>query len=193
VLHDGVVLGAGAVVQDGAVLGKYPADAAVDAAARTLMVEPGAAVCAHAIVFAGAHIGEGSIVGDQALVREGVDIGAGTVVGRGSTVSRGARIGERVRIQTNVWLAAGTLVEDDVFIGPGAVTAGEEPQGPTLRRACRVGGGAVLVGGIEVGEEAFVAAGAVVEADVPARTVVMGSPARPVREVDEKDLLERWR
>jgi acetyltransferase-like isoleucine patch superfamily enzyme len=56
-----------------------------------------------------------------------------------------------------------------------------------------VGGGAVLVGGIEVGEEAFVAAGAVVEADVPARTVVMGSPARPVREVDEKDLLERWR
>jgi acetyltransferase-like isoleucine patch superfamily enzyme len=51
----------------------------------------------------------------------------------------------------------------------------------------------VLVPGVEVGEEAFVAAGAVVTADVPARMVVMGVPARVVREVLERDLIERWR
>jgi UDP-2-acetamido-3-amino-2,3-dideoxy-glucuronate N-acetyltransferase len=49
------------------------------------------------------------------------------------------------------------------------------------------------VPGVEVGEEAFVAAGAVVTRDVPARTVVMGVPARALREVPDEDMLERWR
>jgi len=62
-----------------------------------------------------------------------------------------------------------------------------------LRRACRIGGGAVIVPGIEIGEEAFVAAGAVVTRDVPARAVVMGVPGQVVREVPDQDLLERWR
>jgi acetyltransferase-like isoleucine patch superfamily enzyme len=65
--------------------------------------------------------------------------------------------------------------------------------GAKLRRACRIGGGAVLVPGVEVGEEAYVAAGAVVTRDVAPRTVVMGVPARPVRMVEDADLLELWR
>jgi acetyltransferase-like isoleucine patch superfamily enzyme len=70
---------------------------------------------------------------------------------------------------------------------------GYELQGATLRRACRIGGGAVLVPGVEVGEEAFVAAGTVVTNDVPARGLVMGVPGRVVREVPDEDLLDRWR
>jgi acetyltransferase-like isoleucine patch superfamily enzyme len=66
-------------------------------------------------------------------------------------------------------------------------------RGATLRRACRVGGAAVLLPGIEVGEEAFVAAGTVVTNDVPPRGLVMGVPGRVVREVPDEDLLERWR
>jgi UDP-2-acetamido-3-amino-2,3-dideoxy-glucuronate N-acetyltransferase len=58
-----------------------------------------------------------------------------------------------------------------------------------LRRACRIGGGAVLLPGVEVGEEAFVGAGAVVTRDVPARTVALGVPAKVVREVGETELL----
>jgi acetyltransferase-like isoleucine patch superfamily enzyme len=95
------------------------------------------------------------------------------------------------------------LVEDDVFIGPGVVTTndhamgrhapGEPLLGPVFRRACRVGGGVVLTPGIEIGEEAFVAAGALVTRNVPARGVAMGSPARVVRQVADEDLLERWR
>ena len=94
-------------------------------------------------------------------------------------------------------------MEDDVFIGPGVVTTndhtmgrhppGQGLAGPVLRRACRVGGGAVLVPGVEIGEEAFVAAGAVVTRDVAPRQVVMGVPARGVRQVGEPDLIERWK
>jgi acetyltransferase-like isoleucine patch superfamily enzyme len=70
---------------------------------------------------------------------------------------------------------------------------GERLLGPVFRRACRVGGGVVVLPGVEVGEEAFVAAGALVTRDVPARQVVMGVPARVVRSVSDEDLLERWR
>ncbi|HEY1566985.1 MAG TPA: N-acetyltransferase, partial [Solirubrobacteraceae bacterium] len=66
-------------------------------------------------------------------------------------------------------------------------------RGATLRRACRVGGGVVLAPGVSIGEEAFIAAGAVVVRDVPDRAVVMGVPGRVVRQVSEEDLLERWR
>ena len=70
----------------------------------------------------------------------------------------------------------------------------EKPtRGVTLRRAYRVSGGAVLPPGVEIVEEAFVAAGAVVTCNVPPRAVVMGVPARIAREVGDEDLLERWR
>ena len=77
---------------------------------------------------------------------------------------------------------------------PSPTTSGAgASRGARLRRACRVGGAAVLVPGVEVGEEAFIAAGAVVTRDVPPRGVVMGVPARLVRQVADEDLLERWR
>jgi len=89
-----------------------------------------------------------------------------------------------------VFVAPGvTLTNDDTM---GRHGPGYAMRGATLRRACRVGGGAVLVPGVEVGEEAFVAAGAVVVCDVPARAVVMGVPAREVRQVGDEDLLERF-
>jgi acetyltransferase-like isoleucine patch superfamily enzyme len=167
-----------------------------------LVIEEGAAICAQAIVFAGSRVGRGTIVGDQAFVRERSVIGEGCVIGRGATVDCDVRIGDRVRIQSQVYTTAFSAIEDDVFIGPCAMTTNDntmarrppdEPmRGATLRRACRIGGGAVLVPGVEIGEEAFVAAGAVVTNDVPARGFVMGVPARVVRQVPEEQLLERW-
>jgi UDP-2-acetamido-3-amino-2,3-dideoxy-glucuronate N-acetyltransferase len=207
VVHDGVVIGDGVVVQDNVVLGKPPRLAPTSGAPRTeleaLVIEDGAAVCAGAIVFAGSHIGAGAIVGDQAYVRERTRIGPSSVIGRGSAVDNDVVIGARVKVQTNVYVTGFSIVEDDVFLGPGVLTtnddamgrhaADDQLRGATLRRACRIGGAAVLVPGVEVGEEAFVAAGAVVTNDVPARAVVMGVPARVIRHVGDEDLLEAWK
>jgi len=225
VIHDGVVVGAGAeigahvvihagtevgpdvLVEDGVVLGKRPrlrpgSSAAADPPGA-LVIGRGATICCGAVVYAGARVGERVILGDQCQVRERASIGEGTVVGRGSAIEFGAQVGARVSIQTDVYVTALTIVEDDVFLAPGVMTTNDNAmgrhddsqplRGAVLRRACRIGGGAVLVPGVEVGEEAFVAAGAVVTADVPARAVVMGVPAKVVREVPDGDLIERWR
>jgi acetyltransferase-like isoleucine patch superfamily enzyme len=206
VLHAGTQLGQNCLVEDCAVLGKRPRLREGSSAAGTkigsLVVSDGVTVCCGAVVYAGAEIGERAIIGDQAQVREGSRIGARTVVGRASCVDFAAQVGARVLIQTGVYVTGGSVVEDDVFLGPGVTTtndhamgrhpAGEPLQGPTFRRACRVGGGVVLVPGVEIGEEAFVAAGALVTKDVAARAVVIGIPARAIRQVGDEDLIERW-
>jgi acetyltransferase-like isoleucine patch superfamily enzyme len=200
-IHEGTVIGPGCVIEDNVVLGKVPKLARGSAAAgrpvEPLLIGARVTICAGAVVFAGATVGDEAIVGDQSYVRERAVIGAGTVVGRGSAIDNDVTIGARVRIQTDVYVTAGTVVEDDVFLGPGALTTNDDTMNrnpgdlrpPVLRRACRIGGGAVLAPGVEVGEEAYVAAGAVVTRDVPPRAVVMGVPARVVREVPDGDLL----
>ena len=201
VVHDDVVIGDGCLIQDGVVLGKRTARGASGDA--PLVIGAGAKVCTGAVVFDSASIGDGAVVGDQAYVRERAVVGSRSLVGRGSAIDNDVSIGDRVSIQTMVYVTAFSVLEDDVFVGPCVTTTNDDTmirqasdaplQGATLRRACRIGGGSVLTPGTEVGEEAFVAAGAVVTRDVPARAVVMGVPARVVREVAEEDLLERWR
>ena len=207
VIHAGTRLGAGVRIQDGVVLGKPVALGPRSAASRDpsgpLVIGDGATICAGAVVLAGASIGPGAVIGDQSHVRERAVVGEQTVIGRGSAVDCDVTVGARVRVQTGCYLTAGTLVEDDVFVAPGVYTTNDNTMGrrhrddpmpgAILRRACRVGGRVLLLPGVEIGEEAFVAAGSVVTRDVAPRTLAMGTPARYVRDVPERELLERWR
>jgi UDP-2-acetamido-3-amino-2,3-dideoxy-glucuronate N-acetyltransferase len=203
VIHTGTAIGAGVRIQDGAVLGKPPALGALSVAARDepppLVLADGVTIGSGAVLAAGAAIGPGVLVGDQVFVRERTAIGERSTVGRGTAIENDVVIGARARIQTDCYITAFTEVEDDVFVAPCVMTSNDptagrrrrsEPlRGPRLRRACRVGVGAVLLPGVEVGEEAFVGAGSVVTGDVAPRSVAYGSPARHVREVPREELL----
>jgi acetyltransferase-like isoleucine patch superfamily enzyme len=207
VIHSGVEFGAGVRIQDGAILGKplvlsRTSSATLSEPAPTV-VGDGATIAAQAVVVAGAVIGAGAFVGDQAHVRERARIGTDAAIGRGSAVDNDVGIGARVRMQTGCYVTAFSTVEDDVFIGPGVYTYNDNTMGRhregvgvvgvILRRACRIGGAARILPGVEVGEEAFVATGSVVTRNVPKRTLVMGVPARRVRDVGDEELIENWR
>lgn len=207
VVHSGTVLGEGVRIQDGAVLGKPLALGRMSTASRDqlppLEVGDEVTICSGAVVLAGVRIGLRAVVGDQAHVRERAVLGEATVIGRGVAVDNDVAIGARVKVQTGSYLTARTIVEDDVFVAPCVTTANDPTAGrhggetavtgPTLRRACRIGAGAVLLPYVEIGEEAFVGAGAVVTRDVAPRALVVGVPARKLRDVGDAELLERWR
>lgn len=207
VINPDVAVGTRCLIEAGAVLGKRPrlrpGSSAAGAALAVLEVGDGVTVCVGAVLYAGVRIENEAIIGDQACVRERSVVGPRSVVGRGSTVDFDCAVGEHVSIQTGVYVTAFSVVEDEVFLGPGVCTTNDHTMGrherssglagATFRRGCRVGGGVVLVPGVVVGEEAYVAAGAVVTRDVAPRAVVMGVPARVVRSVPDEDLLEHWR
>ena len=203
-MSPGTVIGDGCVIADGVVLGKQPSLSPRSTAKREelppLEIGAGTIVSTGAIVFAGSRLGERVIVGDQACVRERVTVGDDVVIGRGSLVENDTTIGAMTRIQADAYITAYSTLEEDVFIAPCVVTTNDNfmgrtekrkklLRGPTIRRGARVGGGAVLCPGVEVGEEAFVGAGAVVVRDVPPRVVVVGNPARVLRDVPDEELL----
>ena len=203
-IYPGTKLGADVEIGDYAVLGKQPVLGPRSTAAREelrpLIVGDGVRILSHAVVFAGTRLGAGVIVGDQACVRERCGLAADVVIGRGAFVENDVSVGERTKVQANAYVTAYSTLEEDVFIAPCVVTANDNfmgrterrhelRQGPTIRRGARIGAAAVLLPGIEIGEEAFVGAGAVVLHDVPARAVVVGNPARRIRDVPEEELL----
>jgi acetyltransferase-like isoleucine patch superfamily enzyme len=203
-VYPGTVLGEGVKVLEHAVVGKQPALSPRSTAKREEQppaeLGDGAIVSAGAIVFAGARLGARVIVGDQACIRERVELGDDVVVGRGSLVENDTTVGAGTRIQAHAYITAYSTLEEGVFVAPGVVTTNDDfmgrterrlelMKGPTIRRGARVGGGAVLCPGVEIGEEAFVGAGAVVTKDVPPRVVVVGNPARVLRDVPEDELL----
>ena len=203
-VYPGTVLGEGVKVLEGAVVGKQPSLSPRSTAKREPLppteIGAGTIVSTGAIVFAGTRIGERVILGDQSCVRERVEIGDDVVIGRGTLVENDTTIGALTKIQADAYITAYSTLEDNVFIAPCVVTTNDNfmgrteerhalIKGPTIRRGARVGGGAILCPGVEIGEEAFIGAGAVVTKDVPARKLVVGNPARVLRDVAENELL----
>jgi acetyltransferase-like isoleucine patch superfamily enzyme len=204
IVYPGTIVPDDCTILDYAVVGKQPTLSPRTTAKQErlppLELGPGTIVSTGAVVFAGTRIGARVIVGDQACVRERCEIGDDVVIGRGSLVENDTTVGARTKIQAMAYITAYATLEDDVFIAPCVQTSNDNfmgrtekrhalRKGPTIRRGARVGVGAVLCPAVEIGEEAFVGAGAVVVKDVPPRVVVVGNPAAVLRDVASDELL----
>lgn len=155
------------------------------------MIDPSASVHLSAIVEQGAHVGARSRIWHFVHVLGGARIGADCSLGQGCYVAATVVVGDRVKVQNNVSLYDGVLLEDDVFVGPSVVfTNVKNPRarvdrrhqfrGTTVRRGATLGANSTVVCGVELGEYCFVGAGAVVSRDIAPYVLAVGVPARPV-------------
>jgi acetyltransferase-like isoleucine patch superfamily enzyme len=206
VIHADTIVGNGTWVGDGAVLGRTPRPAPTSTVQTPpelppLEIGPGCIIGVGAVIYRGTTIGASSMVGDQAFVRDRCQIGHHVIIGSHTTLENEVRVGDYSKLQTGVYLCAWVTIEDHCFIAPCVVTTNDnymgrterrlaERGGCTIRRGARVGANVTLLPNVEVGREAFVAAGSIVTRDVPAATVVMGSPAKPVRAVAPEEFAE---
>jgi acetyltransferase-like isoleucine patch superfamily enzyme len=205
IVYPGTIVGEGCKILDYAVVGKQPSLSPRSTAKREELppteLGAGTIVSTGAVVFAGSTVGARVILGDQSCVRERVRIGDDVVVGRGSLVENDTTIGALTKIQAHAYITAYSTLEEQVFIAPCVATTNDNfmgrtqrrhelIRGPTIRRGARIGGAAVLCPGVVIGEEAFVGAGAVVVKDVPPRVIVVGNPARVLRDVHPEELLD---
>jgi acetyltransferase-like isoleucine patch superfamily enzyme len=164
-------------------------------ASLELRLGEGARLRAGTVIYAASRIGARLQTGHNVVIREENEIGDDVAVWSNSVVDYGCRIGDRVKIHSNVYVPQFTRIEDDVFIAPGCTFANDRHPGchcaagnmvgPVIRRGARIGVNVTILPGVEIGEYALVGSGSVVTRDVPAHTVVVGSPARPLRRTSE--------
>lgn len=144
-----------------------------------------------AIIDPGAMIGEGTKIWHFSHVMEGAVIGDACSIGQNVFIASGVQLGRGCKVQNNVSLYEGLICEDEVFLGPScvftnirnprsAVVRKGQYQTTLLRRGVTIGANATLVCGIELGEYAFVGAGAVVTQTVAPYALVVGTPARQI-------------
>ncbi|NOZ59204.1 MAG: N-acetyltransferase [Euryarchaeota archaeon] len=190
-------IGSGTVVEEGALVGYEYAEGC-----RATVVGDGGIIRRGTVIYCDVTIGRNFRTGHNVLIREKTQIGDNVLVGSSSIIEGRCRIGSNVSIQSMVYIPVNTVVEDFVFLGPMAVLTNDrypirgrerELVGPRLRRGCSIGANATILPGVEVGEGAMVAAGAVVTRDVPPWHLALGVPARFVRLPEELRELNRIR
>ena len=214
VIADGVTIGPnvviyansrierGAQIQEFATVGKPSVRGLSSGDSDELTVVGEAAVIgSHAIVYAGARLAERAFMADNAVMRDQSRLGFKSLIGAFSSIGVRTTVGDRVSIQAYSGIAQRTVIEDDVFVGPFVLAANDnslarhddELPAIRLRRACRIGGSVQINPGIDIGEEAFIAAKSLITRDVSSRAKMLGVPARQIGEVADEELLEQWR
>jgi UDP-2-acetamido-3-amino-2,3-dideoxy-glucuronate N-acetyltransferase len=149
-----------------------------------------------AIVDEGCEIGEGVKIWHFSHIMSGCKIGDGCNIGQNVVVSPKVILGKNVRVQNNVSIYEGVICEDDVFLGPSmvftnvinprsAVSRKHEYRQSLVRKGASIGANATIVCGNEIGEYAFIGAGAVVTKPVPPYALVVGNPARQIGWISE--------
>ncbi len=206
VIHEGSRIGSNVRIDDNTVLGKFPMRAANSATTGdqqlpVLSIADDCIIGTSVVIYRGATLGKKILVADLSTVRENVDIGDYTIVGRGVAIECDCKIGAYCKLETNVYITAYSEIEDRVFVAPCVATSNDNFigrteerfkhfKGVTVKKGGRIGVGAVILPGKIIGEDALIAAGAVLTKNAEPRQIVAGVPAKKLRKVPPEQLLE---
>lgn len=180
---DHVFYGEHCRIDPGCILGyRYKDDAGPCRFGRNARIRAGT------ILYADVTAGDYFQTGHRAMIREHTRIGDHVVVGTNTVIDGEVEIGDFVKIESQCYIPTHVRIGSRVFIGPGTTLTNDRnplkhrdtyrAQGPVLEDGVTLGGGVTILPGVRIGEDAFVAAGAVVTRDVPPGSLALGVPAR---------------
>ncbi|MDT4969359.1 MAG: hypothetical protein QOJ64_4096 [Acidobacteriota bacterium] len=159
------------------------------------VIGAGSVIRSHTVIYAGNVIGAKFQTGHGVMIRELNQIGEGVSIGTHSVIEHHVKIGNRVRIHSNAFIPEYSVIEDEAWIGPNVVftnalyplspNAKATLKGPHIMTGAKIGANATLLPGVTIGRNALIGAGSVVVHDVPDGKVVVGNPARVVKDVSE--------
>lgn len=205
-IYKGTKIGKDCRIDDNAVIGKQPMKAVTSVTSDDKKQPPceignGCIIGTSVVIYAGCRIGDNCLVADLSTVRENVSIENKTIIGRGVAIENHCKVGSNCKLETNVYLTAYSIVEDYVFMAPGVITsndnfAGRSKErykhfkGITVKKGGRIGAGATILPGRIIYEDGFAAAGSVVTRDVKSEKIVVGNPAKVMKDIPEDQLLK---
>jgi acetyltransferase-like isoleucine patch superfamily enzyme len=190
-IFENVHVGDGSLIEDFCIIGTPPRGARAGELSTT--IGDGSVIRSHTVIYAGNAIGRNFQTGNKVNIRESNQIGNNVSVGTLSVIEHHVTIGDNVRIHTQAFIPEFSVLEDGCWIGPHVVLTNakyplspgvkDQLAGPVIRRGAKIGANATILPGVTVGEDALVGAGAVVVHDVPPGAVVVGNPARMIRQI----------
>ncbi|HDR7514047.1 acyltransferase [Bacillus mobilis] len=206
VIYEGTEIGDYTIIQDNVVIGKQPTRAKnsilpdVKKLAPTIIGQA-CTIGTSAIIYANATLANEVFVADLATIRERVVIGERTIIGRGAAVENDCLIGKKCKVETNAYITAYSELGDYVFIAPCVVTTNDNYlarskerldkfKGITVKNGGRIGANTTILPGKIIEEDGTVGAGSIVTKDVKKRELVVGTPAKKLRDVPIAQLLE---
>jgi acetyltransferase-like isoleucine patch superfamily enzyme len=190
-IYPNVIFGSNCTIEDFCIIGVPPKGFAPGE--LQTVIGDNAVIRSHTIIYAGNQIGHSFQTGHKANIREENQIGDDVSIGTLSVVEHHVVIGHRVRIHTQAFIPEFTTLEDDCWLGPNVVLTNakypkspnvkHELRGPIVRAHAIVSANATLLPGVTIGCNSLVGAASVVTKDVPAGCVVVGNPARVVKQL----------
>ena len=180
---DNAIIGEGTLIEPDAVVGyRYHKDCGLTKVGKHCILRKGT------IIYGDVELGDFFQLGHYAVIRAKVRAGNYCVLLNHSAIEGLVRMGDGVRIMSHVYVPSRTWFGDNVFVGPGVVFMNDQfpgrrndflaVRGATIEDNVSIGGCASIMPGITIGECSFIAAGALVNKDIPPRSLVMGIPGR---------------